>query len=107
MGGGRSPQLDPLLHCGFILLCGEGGAFFANWTSTVTRLLEPATSSSKHGYFVNRCYRHHNLDGLEAFTTHIPSEGKNVSVVDAIANWAFGLDGPTTLIDPRSPLKAC
>ena len=66
-------------------------------------------------YFVNRCYRHHNIDGPEVFTTRIPSAGEStieagrgdVSLIETIANWALGLKGPTKLIDSREPTKDC
>eukprot|EP00035_Acanthoeca_spectabilis_P008138 m.149094 g.149094 ORF g.149094 m.149094 type:complete len:429 (-) comp14225_c0_seq2:181-1467(-) len=70
-----------------------------NWTATIRAGLTPAVHSPSSGYFMNACYRHHNIDGDEAFTTRI----NGVSLVEAVANWVLGLGGPTKLIDAGLP----
>eukprot|EP00040_Diaphanoeca_grandis_P025423 m.140846 g.140846 ORF g.140846 m.140846 type:complete len:451 (+) comp30142_c0_seq1:212-1564(+) len=85
---------------------GLAASFFKNWTSTITKLLLPATLSSQHGYFVNRCYRHHNIDGTYTFTTKI----RNVSLIQSIGDWVFGVssnENTTKLIDSRPATLAC
>lgn len=77
-----------------------GRPFMDAWTDTIDALLEPARKSGgKHGYYVNNCYRHHNIDGAEAFATKIGG----VSLVDAVASWALGLPGPTQVTDSSVP----
>lgn len=101
-------DLDPCFTADVTKCTGKAGAFFTNWTDTITVLLDPATQSSKHGYFVNRCYRHHNIDGSEAFETTIPVGNHSVNLVASVAAWIATGDGPTTkLIDPRPAALKC
>ena len=80
---------------------GEAGRKFDNWTATITALLPAATTP--HGWFVNRCYRHHNIDGLYTFDTFIGG----VSLIDAIGSWVLGLPGATRLVDARPATIDC
>ena len=85
----------------------HAGKLLADWNATILRRLAPAmAASSANGFFVNSCYRHHNIDGASAFDTKVSVDGRgDVSLVDAVASWVLGLDGPTKVLDPRPPFK--
>eukprot|EP00035_Acanthoeca_spectabilis_P039687 m.64227 g.64227 ORF g.64227 m.64227 type:complete len:489 (+) comp9706_c0_seq1:1521-2987(+) len=71
----------------------------ASWNATILAGIQPAAKSSTAGYFLNACYRHHNIDGTYSFATKIDG----ISLVQAVANWVLGLPGPTKLIDYADP----
>eukprot|EP00039_Didymoeca_costata_P032730 m.39140 g.39140 ORF g.39140 m.39140 type:complete len:208 (+) comp9513_c0_seq1:2027-2650(+) len=80
---------------------GSVGLLFQNWTNTITSLLP--NTSTPHGWFVNRCYRHHNIDGNYTFETYID----NVSLIEAIGTWAKGSSNNSRFVDTREPTLAC
>ena len=56
------------------------------WGEAFRRKMYPVVAAQRHGYFVNNCHRHHNIDGAEAFSTKI----NGTSLVDAVADWIDG-----------------
>jgi hypothetical protein len=80
-------------HAGF------AGATLASWNATILAGIEPGMRSATVGYFLNACYRHHNIDGAYSFYTTIGG----VNLIEAVANFVLGLPGPTKLIDYADP----
>eukprot|EP01050_Picozoa_sp_SAG11_P018470 SAG11_NODE_2796_length_2960_cov_3.574275_1_plen_83_part_00 len=70
-----------------------------SWATAFANKLGPATASAQHGYFINNCHRHHNIDGAEAFTTKINGS----SLVDAVARWIDGEQPAPKLMDVALP----
>ena len=80
--------------------CGAKGKPIVDaWTADITRLLSPAVSSTRMGFYIDNCHRHHNIDGNYSFRTKV----KNTSLVAAVASWALGGGGPTKLNDSAIP----
>ena len=57
------------------------------WGEAFRRKMYPVVAARQHGYFVNNCHRHHNIDGDEAFSTKING---NWSLLNSVANWIYG-----------------
>ena len=69
------------------------------WGQAFRRKMHPVVAAPQHGYFVNNCHRHHNIDGAEAFSTKI----NGTSLVAAVGKWMDGQHEGMKLLDDIRP----
>ncbi len=83
-----------------------GGELFALLTRCSLDVTSTFCGAAKEsdGWFINNCYRHHNIDGNYSFDTTVAStDGRRHHVIEVLASWALGLPGPTRLDDTPAP----